>query len=286
MRVLSGVAGLVTRSTKAWFSHDAASVGASLSFYTLFSLAPVLLVATWVAGLLIDKHSVQLGIVSQMRALMGDAGAAAIGELLEGSTHFGNGFIPSFFGVLSLLIGATSVFAELQRALDRVWDAPSPEGTAGVWRSIRTRILSFGLILGVGFLLLVSLVVSAALAAVSTWMGTIIEGWKAVLFVVDILLGLGIAAMLFAMIFKFLPHESIPWGDVWVGALVTAALFTIGKIVIGVYLSKSAFTSGYGAPGSLLVLLLWIYYSAQIFLFGAEFTHALARAHVSQQQNA
>jgi membrane protein len=283
MRFFSCIAALAARSFKAWISHDAGSMGASLSFYTLFSLAPVLLVATWVAGLLIDKHSVHDGIVSQMRALMGDAGAAAVGELLEGSTHFGNGLIPSIIGVVSLLIGATSVFAELQRALDRVWEVPL-QGAAGVWRSIRTRILSFGLILGMGFLLLVSLVVSAALAAVSTWMGTVIAGWKAVLFVIDILLGLGIAALLFAMIFKFLPHKSIPWEDVWVGALVTAALFTIGKIVIGVYLSKSAFTSGYGAAGSLLVLLLWIYYSAQIFLFGAEFTHAFARAHGSQRQ--
>jgi membrane protein len=147
---------------------------------------------------------------------------------------------------------------------------------------LRTRILSFGLILGIGFLLLVSLVVSAALAAISSWMETLMAGWKVLLFVVDIALGLGIATVLFAMIYKFLPHQTIAWGDVWTGALVTAVLFTVGKALISMYLSRSAFTSGYGAIGSLLVLLLWVYYSAQIFLLGAVFTRMFAYAHGSR----
>jgi membrane protein len=177
---------------------------------------------------------------------------------------------------VSLLIGATSVFAELQRALDRIWDVPAAAGASSVWQIVRTRVLSFGMILGLGFLLLVSLVVSAGLAALAAWLGTVFAQWKAILWMFDIALGLGIATLIFAMIFKFLPRRSIAWGDVWMGALVTAVLFTAGKVLIAVYLSKSVFTTGYGAAGSLLVLLLWIYYSAQIFLLGAEFTHAFA----------
>jgi membrane protein len=274
---------LARQSIGAWVSHDAASQGASLSFYTLFSLAPVLLIATWLAGAILDKNSVHQGIVIQMQALIGDAGATAVSALLVGSMNFGNGVVRSLVGIVSLLIGATSVFAELQRALDHVWDTPAAAAANGVWQSVRTRVLSFGLILGVGFLLLVSLVVSAGLAAFSSWLGSVIAHWKVLLWIVDTLLGVSIATLLFAMIYKFLPRRSIAWGDVWIGALVTAVLFTAGKVLIGFYLSKSAFTSGYGAAGSLLVLLLWIFYSAQIFLLGAEFTRAFAYKTGSQR---
>jgi membrane protein len=258
-------------------------MGASLSFYTLFSLAPVLLIATWVAGLVLDQEVVHRQIVAQMRILMGDAGAGAVSALLAQSMHHGSGIFASVVGVMSLLIGATSVFAELQRALDRVWGTPARGGRKGIWQHLRTRLLSFGLILGVGFLLLVSLVVSAALAGVTAWFETAMSQWQALLWIADTALGLGIASLLFAMIFKFLPRRPVAWGDVWIGALVTAVLFTVGKELIGVYLSKSVFMSGYGAAGSLLMLLLWIYYSAQIFLLGAEFTRAFAYGHGSQR---
>jgi membrane protein len=273
---------LAGRSIRAWLDHDAASMGAALSFYTLFSIAPVLLVATWIAGSMLDKESVRQHVLTQMQTLMGDAGAAAVGALLTGSAHIGGGSFATIVGVASLLIGATSVFGELQRDLDRVWETPRTPAISGIWQMVRTRILSFGLILGVGFLLLVSLVVSAALAAVSNWMQALMTEWKALLFVMDLALGMGIATVLFAMIYKILPHQSIAWGDVWTGALVTALLFTAGKALISMYLSKSAFTSGYGAAGSLLVLLLWIYYSAQIFLLGAEFTRMFAYTHGSR----
>jgi membrane protein len=277
-----GAAKLARRSIAAWFSHDAASMGAALSFYTLFSIAPVLLVAAWVAGVVLDKQSVHQQIVAQIQGLVGQAGATAVTSLLAGSTHIGTGLVPTIVGAVSLLIGATSVFAELQRALDRVWEVPAAAGASSVWQIVRTRILSFGMILGLGFLLLVSLVVSAALAALAAWLGAVLAQWKTLLWVFDIALGLGIATLMFAMIFKFLPRRAIKWGDVWIGALVTAALFTIGKVLIAVYLSKSVFTAGYGAAGSLLVLLLWIYYSAQIFLLGAEFTRAYAYEHGSR----
>jgi membrane protein len=277
-----GAAKLAGRSIAAWFSHDAASMGAALSFYTLFSIAPVLLMAAWIAGVVLDKESVHQQIVAQIQGLVGQAGATAVTSLLAGSNHFGTGLVPGIVGAVSLLIGATSVFAELQRALDRVWEVPAAAGASSVWQIVRTRILSFGMILGLGFLLLVSLVVSAALAALAAWFGAVLAQWKTLLWVFDIALGLGIATLMFAMIFKFLPRRPIRWGDVWIGALVTAVLFTIGKMLIAVYLSKSVFTTGYGAAGSLLVLLLWIYYSAQIFLFGAEFTRAYAYEHDSR----
>ena len=251
-------------------------MGAALSFYTLFSIAPVLLVATWIGGSVLDKESVRQYVLAQIQGLMGEAGAAAVSALLAGSSHIGGGAMATIVGIASLLIGATSVFGELQRDLDLIWETPRTAATSGVWEVVRTRILSFGLILGIGFLLLVSLVVSAALAAVSGWMESLIAEWKVLLFVVDLVLGLGIATVLFAMIYKFLPHQTIAWGDVWTGALVTAALFTVGKALISMYLSKSTFMSGYGAIGSLLVMLLWIYYSAQIFLLGAEFTRIFA----------
>jgi membrane protein len=277
--------GLAGRSVRAWLSHDAASMGAALSFYTLFSIAPILLVATWIGGSILDKEAVRQYVLAQMQGLMGEAGAAAVSALLAGSAHFGGGMVATIAGVTSLLIGATSVFGELQRDLDRVWETPRTAAAGGIWEVVRTRILSFGLILGVGFLLLVSLVVSAALAAISGWIETLFAEWRVLLFIVDIALGLGIATVLFAMIYKFLPHQTIAWGDVWTGALVTAVLFTAGKALISMYLSKSAFTSGYGAVGSLLVLLLWIYYSAQIFLLGAEFTRMFAYAHGSRIRN-
>jgi membrane protein len=273
---------LAARSIRAWLSHDASSMGAALSFYTLFSIAPVLLVATWIGGSVLDQESVRQYVLAQIQGLMGEAGAAAVSALLAGSSHIGGGMMATIVGITSLLIGATSVFGELQRDLDLIWETPRTAATSGVWELVRTRILSFGLILGIGFLLMVSLVVSAALAAVSGWMESLIAEWKVLLFVVDLALGLGISTVLFAMIYKFLPRQTIAWGDVWIGALVTAALFTVGKALISMYLSKSTFMSGYGAIGSLLVLLLWIYYSAQIFLLGAEFTRIFAYARGSR----
>src|SRR3981081_2669890 len=177
---------LAVRSIRVWLSHDAASMGAALLFYTLFSIAPVLLVATWIAGRLLDKDAVRQYVLAQMQGLMGEAGAAAVSSLLAGSAHIGSGMVATTVGVTSLLIGATSVFGELQRDLDRIWETPRTAVKSGIWQELRTRILSFGLILGIGFLLLVSLVVSAALAALSSWMETLIAEWKVLLFVVDI----------------------------------------------------------------------------------------------------
>jgi membrane protein len=180
-----------------------------------------------------------------------------------------------------LIVGATTVFAELQSALDRVWDVPPARKTSGIWATLRARLLSLGFILGLGFLLAVSLVISAGLAALGGWMTGLFPGAEAVLQILNSVVSLGVAVVLFAMIFKLMPQAAVSWRDVWVGAIVTAVLFEIGKALIGFYIGKSSVTSSFAAAGSLVVLLLWVYYSAQIFLLGAEFTWVYAHDHGS-----
>jgi membrane protein len=270
------VAGIVTKSVMAWFDHNASSLGAALAFYTIFSVAPILIIAVAIAGYVFGADVAQTEVLSQLRALTGDAGAAAIRELLASAHYSDKKGLAAAIGIVTLVIGATSVFGELQNALERIWQTPPPPKSVGWWRFVRGRVLSVGMVLGVGFLLLVSLVASAALAAFGGWLGAFLPQLEVVLPVLDLVVSFGMTVLLFALIYRYVPRESIPWGDVWIGAAVTALLFTIGKFLIGVYLGKSSFNSAYGAAGSLIVLLLWIYYSAQIFLLGAEFTRVFA----------
>lgn len=267
---------LGVKSVDAWIDHNASSLGAALAYYTLFSIAPILMIATAIAGSFFGADVAQTRVLSELQNLIGPAGAAAVRELLS-SAHYSDkrGFAAAA-GVVTLIVGATSVFGELQNALERVWQTPPHAAHLGWWRFLRSRVLSVGMVLGVGFLLLVSLVASAALAAFGGWLGSSLPQLDILLPILDVVLSLGMATVLFAMIFKYVPREAIPWSDVWIGAAVTAILFTVGKIVIGLYLGKSSFNSAYGAAGSLIVLLLWIYYSAQIFLLGAEFTRVFA----------
>jgi membrane protein len=268
----------ISRDTVAeWIKHNASSLGAALSFYTLFSLAPILVIAMAVAGSLFGPHVAETHVLQQMRALLGDAGAAALQSLLSSAHQSGLKGIAAAIGIVTLLIGATSVFGELQNTLDYIWKSPSKDSVAW-WRIVRSRILSVGLILGVGFLLMVSLIVSAGLAALGAWLGGFMVQWQVILPALDLVLSLGLTTVLFAMIYKYVPREDIAWGDVWIGGLVTACLFSVGKLVIGLYLGRSSLNSAYGAAGSIMVLLLWIYYSAQIFLLGAEFTHVFTYA--------
>lgn len=267
---------IVTRSLVSWFQDEAASMGAAIAFYTLFSIAPILLIAIWIAGAFIEPHAVQSHILAQMKMLLGDTGAAAVQTLLVSAKYGGKNLFSTVVGIVTLLIGATSVFAELQNSLNRIWRTPTTRGNQGLLVLIRTRLLSFGLVLGVGFLLLVSLILSAALEGVGAWLGGYMTNWQRVMLGLDTVVGLSITSVLFAMIYKYVPRQEISWRDVWVGAMVTSALFMFGKFVIVVYLSRVAFTSAYGAAGSFVVLLLWVYYSAQIFLLGAEFTYSYA----------
>jgi membrane protein len=276
---------ILTRdSLSAWMDHNASSLGAALAFYTLFSIAPILVIAVAIAGYVFGPTVAETHLLQQMQGLLGDSGATAVQGLLASAHQSDKKGIAAAIGVGTLLVGATSVFGELQNTLDFIWKTPPRKDTVAWWRMVRSRILSFGLILGVGFLLLVSLLASAALAALGSWLGSFLVQWQVILPALDLLLSLGLSTVLFAMIYKYVPKEAIDWGDVWIGGFVTACLFTIGKLLIGLYLGRSSFSSAYGAAGSIMVLLLWIYYSAQIFLLGAEFTHVFTYSHGSRSR--
>jgi membrane protein len=274
------------KSVSAWIDDYAPSMGAALAYYTLFSIAPLLVIVIAVAGLVFGQEAAQGQIVAQLRGLMGDEGAVAIEGLLKSMSEPGHGITATIVGAITLVIGATTVFAELQSDLDRIWRSPAAQETSGIWGLIRTRLLSFGMVLGLGFLLLVSLVLSAALAALGKWWGGLFPGWEILLTVLNFVISLAAITALFAAIYKFMPRVKIDWYDVWVGAAVTALLFVIGKFLIGQYLGRSGISSGFGAAGSLVVLLVWVYYSAQIFLLGAEFTWVYAHGHGSRMSEA
>jgi membrane protein len=273
---------IIAQSVSAWLAHDASSMGAALAFYTLFSIAPILIIALAVAGYLFGAHTAETELLSQLRELTGDASVEALKNLLASAHYSDKRGVAAAIGIITLLIGATSVFGELQRALNVIWGAREGESDDGWWELVRRRLLSFGMVLGVGFLLLVSLLASAALAALGGWLESRFPMLRIVLPAIDVAMSFGMTVLLFAMIYKYVPRQRIAWRDVWIGAAVTAFLFAVGKSLIGLYLGRSSFSSAYGAAGSLIVLLLWIYYSAQIFLLGAEFTRVFAYAHGSR----
>lgn len=267
---------LAKASFNAWLDDYAPSMGAALSYYTLFSIAPLLIIVIAVAGLAFGADAVQNHVFGQLRGLIGDEGAIAIQGLIKSASSPGRSVLAVVVGVLTLLVGATTVFSELQDDLDRIWHAPRAIRPSGLWGLLRTRFLSLGIVVGVGFVLLVSLVLSAALAALGEWWSPAFGGWSMALQVMNFLVSLLIVTTLFAMTYKVLPSVKIAWRDVMVGSAVTALLFTIGKLVIGLYIGKSGIVSGFGAAASIVVLLIWVYYSAQIFLLGAEFTYIYA----------
>lgn len=263
-------------AVESWLADFAPSMGAAIAYYTVFSLAPLLLIAVALVGLVFDPLSAQNQLVNQLEALMGPAGAQAVRLLLANVADPKSSGMAAAIGTAAFVLGATSVFAELQSALDRIWRVQNPAPVRHLWAFIRTRLLSFGMILGIGFLLMVSLALSTALSALGAWWSPMFEGWQITLTTINILFSFVIVTLLFAMIFKFLPHVRISWRDVSIGAVVTALLFEVGKQLIGFYLGRSGIASVFGAAGSLAVLLLWVYYSAQVFLLGAEFTWVYA----------
>jgi membrane protein len=261
----------------AWIEDFAPSMGAALAYYTLFSLAPLLLIAIAIAGLVFGEDAARGQIVAELRGLMGDDGANAVQALLQNVKEPAAGVTATIVGGATLLIGAMTVFGELQDALDRIWRVPAPPGGSSWKRLVRTRLLSFSMVVAVGFLLLVSLVASAGLAALERWWDPAFGGWRLMAHIADLVLGYLFVTLAFALIYKVVPRVSIEWHDVWVGALVTAALFSVGRFAIGTWLGHSGLASGFGAAASVVVLLVWLYYSAQIFLLGAEFTWVYAR---------
>ena len=265
---------LLTDSASSWSADYCPSMGAAISYYTLFSIAPLILIVIAVAGMVFGADAARGAIFEQLQGLLGDGGAKAIEGMVEAANKSDGGIIATIIGVVVLLLGATTVFNELQNALDRIWRAPARVKSSGIWNLLRTRLLSFGMVLGMAFLLMVSLVASAALSALGKWWTP--AGWEAVMHVLDIVVSFGLMTVMFALILRFIPRVHVAWRDVWIGAAVTALLFTIGKFLIGLYLGKSAVASSFGAAGSLVVMMVWVYYSAQIFLFGAEFTWVYA----------
>jgi membrane protein len=272
---------MFVRAAKAWSDDYAPSMGAAISYYTVFSLAPLLVIVIAVAGAVFGREAVQGQIVAQLGGMVGQQGASLVQDLVAASSDTDKGLVAGIISVFVLIVGATTVFTELQNALDRIWHIPASEKPQGIWAILRARLLSFGLILGLVFLLIVSLTVSAAVAAIGAYTSALLPGAETLLQVVNFAVSLGIATVLFAMIFKFMPNTRIAWRDVWVGALTTALLFEVGKFLIGLYLGRSSMTETFAAAGSLVILIAWVYYAAQIFLLGAEFTKVYAQEHGS-----
>ena len=263
------------RAAIKWYEDDCLTLGAALAYYTVFSMAPVLVIAIAVAGALFGQEAAQGEIVAQIRGLVGEEGAVAIQSLIESAGRQDAGAIATLIGLVVLLFGSTSAFSQLQAALNKIWEVPT-QASAGLWDVLRARFLSFAAVLGVGFLLSVSLVLSAAVAAFGRFGRGRVPEIARVLEAADFLGTMLVHTLLFAMIFKLLPDVPIRWRHVWLGAGVTAGLFFIGKLVIGLYLATSEVGAAYGAAGWVILILAWVYYSAQIVLFGAEFTRAYA----------
>ncbi|WP_229421251.1 YihY/virulence factor BrkB family protein [Telluria antibiotica] len=267
-------------AANAWMDDYAPSMGAALSYYTLFSLAPLLVLIIAIAGMVFGQDAAQGAIIAQFQSIMGKQGALALQALLKAAREPSTGIVASIVGGILLLVGATATFAELQTDLDRIWRVPAKQKPSGIWGWLRSRILSFGLVLGLAFMLMISLVVSAALAAASEWLGGVTAAESVLANVLNFAASFALFTVMFAMIYKIMPTAKISWHDVWMGSAVTALLFNVGKALIGLYLAKSSVATGFGAAGSFVILVAWFYYSAQIFLFGAEYTWVYANSKV------
>ncbi len=264
---------LVKQTFNDWIDDDVPTHAASLAYYTIFSIAPTLIIAVALAGSIFGAEAARGEIQHQIEGLVGSAGAKVIEDMMASAAKPGAGLLASLLGLVILIFGATGVFAALQTALNHIWGV-KPKQTNGVISFLRTRLLSFGMVLGVGFMLLVSLVVSAGVAALGNWLHS--DDFEVVWQTANFLVSFGVVTVLFAMIYKTLPDINIAWRDVWLGAGVTAVLFNIGKFAIGLYIGKSSIASSYGAAGSFAVLLLWVYYSSMVLFLGAEFTQVYA----------
>ena len=280
-KLLSNLPALFKLSFQDWKEDKASRLSASLAYYTIFSLAPMLLIILAVTSIFWSREAVQDQVLSQAESLVGAEGRTFISDLLNTANTPAKGILGTIVGVVTLIFGALGVFNELHNALNTIWEVEEEEDTKGgfiegIKKIIFGRLLSFGMILGIGFLLLVSLVISAGLSAMQETVGNAIPLSEILLQLLNLIISIGVITVLFALIFKFLPDAEIAWRDVWLGAFVTALLFSLGKFLIGLYLGNSTVGSSFGAAGSLVLLLLWIYYSAQILLFGAEFTQVYA----------
>jgi membrane protein len=283
VRLLETLTALLRQAGIAWLADNAPRFGAALAFYTLFSLAPVLIVAVSIAGIAFGEKAAQGEIVRQFQALVGMQAASVIEAIIQTTNRHGLGVFATTFGIVAIFIGASGAFNELQDALNTIWKVDS--STKSFWMiTVRQRFLSLGLVVATGFLLLTSLVVTAGLSAAERFVSSFVSMSAIFLQTINFVFSFGMITILFALIFKFIPAVTIQWRDVRMGAAVTSLLFTAGKAAIGFYLGHSALASAYGAATSLVFFLVWIYYSTQILLFGAELTHVYALKYGSRME--
>lgn len=264
-----------------WNEDKASRLAAALAYYTVFSLAPMLIIAIAIAGAVFGEEAARGEIVTQIQGLVGRDGAKFIETAIEGASKPKAGTIASLISIAVLLFGASGLFAQLQDSLNTIWEV-QPKPGRGVIGILRDRFLSFTMVLGVGFLLLVSLVLSAGLSGLVNFLGSLLPGIGALLQIANFVLSFAVTTLLFGLIYKVLPDVKIAWSDVWSGAIVTSLLFSIGRFALGLYLGNSSFGSTYGAAGSVVIILVWVYYAAQILFFGAEFTQVYARKYGSR----
>lgn len=262
-------------AAQSWVGDNAPRLGAALSYYTVFAISPLFIIIIFIASLWFNRSAVQSALFAQLSNLVGAQGAQAIQSALNASTPHHQGKLASTIAIITLVLSATGLFMELQAALNAIWGVEE-KPNQGVRGFIKNRLLSFAMVLGIGFLLLVTLVVSAALSSLAKYFSELVPGMGALMLLLNGLVSFLVITALFAMIYKVLPDVKIGWREVWLGAAVTALLFTLGKFALGLYLGRSSTVSAYGAAGSLVLVLLWVYYSAQILFFGAELTQAYA----------
>jgi membrane protein len=266
------------KAVSSWLDDRAPTMGAAIAYYTVFSLAPMLVLVIAVAGLAFGQQAAEGALFGELADLVGPESAVAVQAMLRSASGTQSGIFATVVGILTLIIAATAVLGELQSALNLIWKAPPSGGFAG-WHLVKSRLVSLSVILVIGFLLLVSLVISTALAALSDYLDWILPGLAGILDILHLALSFGFTTVLFAMIFKILPEKPVEWDEVWLGAAVASVMFTVGKHLISLYIGSSSITSTYGAAGALIIVLVWVYYSVQILLFGAE----LAKAYTDQR---
>lgn len=266
---------LLKKTATQWVSDKAPRLGAALAYYTIFSIAPLVIISITITGLLFDHARAQEQILGQIQSILGEKGAEAIRAMIEAAQKPVTSTVATALGLLTLLFGAAGVFIQLKDALNTIWNVKPREG-GGLWGFVRNYFLSFSMVLGIGFLLLVSLLLAAGMAAVGEYFKGMFPGFDVLMKIAGMAISFLLVSLLFALMFKFLPDIKVSWHDVWLGAVLTSALFVVGKFALGAYFGKAKIGSAYGAAGSLVLVLLWIYYSAQILFFGAEFTQVYA----------
>ncbi len=277
---------LAKKAVSAWFEDYAPSMGAAIAFYTVFSLAPLIIIVITVASVFWGRDAVQGQLFEPLSVLVGAEGVKAVQSVAQSAQAHQQGPYTTIVSGLLLVVGSTTVFAELQRALDRIWDVPVAKRKPGIWNVIRTRLLSLGLVFAIAFLLIVSLLMTSLLGAMGSMSAVLLPDWVVLHYVVNIAVALVFLTVLFALIFRYMPKATVAWHDVWTGAFVTAVLFEVGRYVIALYVGKASAAFSYAAAGSLVIVLIWVYFAALVFLLGAEFTRVYAHEHGSLRQPA